>query len=291
MVTKYFDCLAKLVQHHIHVYPRLSVKGTASPRSCFSGVLTSLLCGSGPTAAAASNYSSLNTEKKKQSLFDMSMPSFSIYSTSSQNFNSSSQYQNLYQSIQSSMNGSASTNAAPQASSVSSTSFVQSVLCNRDMLVCLLLKCAVNLITDLKVSSGKKTVDQTEAKSSGSDSKANKQEDSSSAEDLVSKNEHAAAQIKCETSAGGDLNEETNVNGENFYEDDLLIHQLFLFELEQIEDSEAAAAAACGSVAAENEFSDMNESEFESLPAAVAQTTAPIDEKKMSREADSGNVK
>jgi hypothetical protein len=45
MVSKYFDFLAKILQHHIYIYPRLSLKGVTSPRSCFSGVLISLLFG------------------------------------------------------------------------------------------------------------------------------------------------------------------------------------------------------------------------------------------------------
>ena len=40
MTAKYFDSLSRLVHHHICVYPRLSVKGVTSTRSCFTGFLT-----------------------------------------------------------------------------------------------------------------------------------------------------------------------------------------------------------------------------------------------------------
>ena len=138
MVKKYFNFLAKLVLHHIYIYPRLSVKGTASPRSCFSGVLTSLLCG--PPGI-------YNDNKKKPSLFDTSMPNFSIYSSSSQNLNSLPfQSQSIYQSSQANSHQHQNLMGGIMANSI------QSVLCNRDMLVCLLLKCAVNLIMETKVN-------------------------------------------------------------------------------------------------------------------------------------------
>ena len=154
MIKRYFDSLAKLVQHHIYIYPRLSIKGTASPRSCFSGVLTSLLCGPGGNIGNANvqSYNNFN-EKKKTSLFDMSMPNFSMYSNSSQNFNSTQyQAQSIYQSIQSSMNNHGNALANTAVSSSLTTNSIQSVLCNRDMLICLLLKCAVNLITDIRIN-------------------------------------------------------------------------------------------------------------------------------------------
>ena len=162
MIKNYFDHLAKLVQHHIFIYPRLSIKGTTSPRSCFSGVLTSLLCGPGLASSNPSSaYTNLN-DKKKTSLFDMSMPNFSIYSSSSQNFNSSQYHaQGMYSSIPSS-----------QTNPQQSNSTGQSVLCNRDMLVCLLLKCAVNLITDIRPNQGhnnakkKKNTESSDAKAS-----------------------------------------------------------------------------------------------------------------------------
>jgi len=148
MVKKYFDFLAKLVLHHIYIYPRLSVKGTASPRSCFSGVLTSLLCGP-PGIYNDSN--SNNNNKKKTSLFDTSMPNFSMYSSSSQNFNSLPfQSQSIYHSSQGHNNAMNSHQSHHHLNGM--TTSIQSVLCNRDMLVCLLLKCAVNLITDIKVN-------------------------------------------------------------------------------------------------------------------------------------------
>jgi hypothetical protein len=151
MVKKYFDFLSKLVLHHIYIYPRLSVKGTASPRSCFSGVLTTLLCGPPGVYSGDNN----NISKKKTSLFDTSMPNFSLYSSSSQNFNSIP-FQSPYIYHSSQGNYGAQSNhhhhQQQQQHQGNTTNSIQSVLCNRDMLICLLLKCAVNLITDIKLN-------------------------------------------------------------------------------------------------------------------------------------------
>jgi len=159
MVKKYFDFLSKLVLHHIYIYPRLSVKGTASPRSCFSGVLTTLLCG--PPGVYSGDNININNNKKKTSLFDTSMPNFSMYSSSSQNFNSipfQSPY--IYHSSQGNYGAQSSHHhhhhhqqqQQQQQHQANTTNSIQSVLCNRDMLICLLLKCAVNLITDIKLN-------------------------------------------------------------------------------------------------------------------------------------------
>ena len=43
MLATYFDRLSMLVLRHLSMYPRINLKGEVSPRSCFSGVLGSLL--------------------------------------------------------------------------------------------------------------------------------------------------------------------------------------------------------------------------------------------------------
>jgi hypothetical protein len=144
MVVKYFDYLAKILQHHIYIYPRLSLKGVTSPRSCFSGVLTSLLFGS-------NSNSSKNLNDKIKSSFDLPVPSFSVYGSAPHGFNinSNSINSNIYSS-NSQQGSSMETSYNKQRLNMTNSS--QSVLCNRDMLICLLLKFGINLVSDIKLT-------------------------------------------------------------------------------------------------------------------------------------------
>ena len=256
MVSSYFDFLAKILQHHIYIYPRLSLKGVTSPRSCFSGVLTSLLFG------ASSSTNSKNLNDKIKSSFDLPVPSFSVYGSAPHGFNinSSGINANIY-----------SSHASQQASSIESkqrfsmsSSSSQSVLCNRDMLICLLLKFGINLVSDVKlttVSDG--LVPGEEAKA---DAKSEQISEAPTATNSAvngakankSNNEHSSEQE----------------NSEHFYEDDLLIQQLFLFELQSIEDNEA-----CVDQISQENFSCDLDAEFESMPQQIGAVDSSFDDK------------
>lgn len=160
MITNYFNSLSKLVHHHICVYPRLSLKGQTSPRSCFSGFLTSLLFGSRSTTSSFNNGLSALNEKTK-----LSFDNISTQNIFGQNFNGSNtglnaQYSNqIYNSMgsQSSKMNSHSQDNSSAASSTKPSSFQNnskySILCNRDNLICLLLKNGINLISNIKFDS------------------------------------------------------------------------------------------------------------------------------------------
>lgn len=155
IVARYFSNLSRLVQHHICTYPRLSIKGQTSPRSCFSGVLTSLLFGSGgggvgggsrsTTTATMSNATGIDNKFKMNSYTDHT--------------SSSSQYQ-PFSAFFGSGGGVAACGGMGTGSGVSGSSgkqrsllsSAQSILCNRDILVCLLLKFGINLLADVKIN-------------------------------------------------------------------------------------------------------------------------------------------
>jgi hypothetical protein len=156
IVARYFTSLARLVQHHICTYPRISIKGQTSPRSCFSGVLTSLLFGSRSATAGATSSSSNFNDKFKSSYDSQSQPQFSPFggqSQSSQAGGGGGGAGFYAGSNQSSFGLGAGSNSGfsgvKQRSLLSTT---QSVLCNRDILVCLLLKFGINLLTDVRIN-------------------------------------------------------------------------------------------------------------------------------------------
>ena len=122
LIVTYFKNLSNLVKYHLSIYPRLSLKGVSSPRTCFSSVLTSSLPGTSTT-----NNVSFNP----------------IFKNIASNDPMTSQQ--------------ATTSGAkqPQSKQQQPTSkFVttQSILSNRDSLICLLLKLGVNLLSHNLIS-------------------------------------------------------------------------------------------------------------------------------------------
>jgi len=179
MFGKYFDCLSKLVHHHICVYPRLSVKGQTSPRSCFSKFLTSLLFGSRSSSFSFSNANNnaniantilSNNDKNKLSFDNLTSGQgggfFGQAATSSNssgglNIQYSSQVNNgLINNQPSSMsklhqhhNQVQTDNNLKFIGPSQANTSKYSILCNRDNLMCLLLKNGINLISMTKLSS------------------------------------------------------------------------------------------------------------------------------------------
>ena len=167
LISSYFDSLSKLVHHHICVYPRLSVKGQTSPRSCFSGFLTSLLFGSRSSSSSFSNGTNILSDKTKLSFENIAGQNFFAQNINSQSSNNSNnnglniQYSNQINSglylINSQSNKMSGLNAdAPSGSNMKNSGGFQaskySILCNRDSLVCLLLKNGINLVSNLKMN-------------------------------------------------------------------------------------------------------------------------------------------
>lgn len=156
IVSRYFSNLSRLVQHHICTYPRLSIKGQTSPRSCFSGVLTSLLFGSGGSGVGGSRSATSNAAHAFENKFKMGSSSYDHTASSSQ-----------YQPFSATFFGGSAASAAAACgvggSGVAGStggagkqrsllSSAQSILCNRDILVCLLLKFGINLLADVKIN-------------------------------------------------------------------------------------------------------------------------------------------
>lgn len=209
IILTYFNCLAKVAQHHICIYPRLSVKGVTSPRSCFSGVLTSLLFGTRSTTATAT-----------KSSFEMPMIASQFSPQSGFVFGSMGQNQT----------NSKTTSSSGLVSQAKRTT--QSVLCNRDILICLLLKFAINFLTDVKINFS----------------------------NVISSSQDQETELT-------ETTKPTQEESENFYEDDdLLIQQLFFYELQQQMDAEATYA---DQVSSQENFCD-TESDYETLPLEEA---------------------
>ena len=156
IVSCYFSILSRLVQHHICTYPRLSIKGQTSPRSCFSGVLTSLLFGSGGSGVGGSRSATSNAAHALENKFKMGSSSYDHTASYSQ-----------YQPFSATFFGGSAASAAAACgvggSGVAGStggagkqrsllSSAQSILCNRDILVCLLLKFGINLLADVKIN-------------------------------------------------------------------------------------------------------------------------------------------
>ena len=128
----YFDCLSRLAYHHICTYPRLSLKGAISPRSCFSAVLSSLLF--------STRDKFKETKNPNQAAF-APFNQFGLNSVNNSSFPSTS-------------------NSSIQAShlALKPMDTKHSILSSRDTLICILLKHAINLISNLKPSIRPKTV-------------------------------------------------------------------------------------------------------------------------------------
>lgn len=167
LIASYFDSLSKLVHHHICVYPRLSVKGQTSPRSCFSGFLTSLLFGSRSSSSSFSNGTNILSDKTKLSFDNIAGQNFFAQNINGQSSSASNNGLNIQYSNQinsglylinnqgNKMNG--HTDSGPAGSSMKNGTGFQasskySILCNRDNLVCLLLKNGINLVSNLKMN-------------------------------------------------------------------------------------------------------------------------------------------
>ncbi len=183
MFSRYFECLSRLVQHHICVYPRLSVKGQTSPRSCFSSFLASLLFGSRSTSASFSNSNALannnasnnnNNDKTKLSFDNLTSGQGGFFGQGATSSNSSgglniqysSQINNGLYLINSQSGGGSKLHQAQgqqqgqgdgsgmkTAGQFQNSTSKYSILCNRDNLVCLLLKNGINLISNVKLNS------------------------------------------------------------------------------------------------------------------------------------------
>ncbi len=238
MFMRYFDSLSKLAHYHICVYPRLSIKGVTSPRSCFSGVLTSLLFGSRTLKA-----SSKSNDKTKAELNDFSFNqqnSFGFVNLTKINLNNNNN---------NSSTNNANSNTGNNKNQYSNKYFPQSytnnkysILCNRDNLICLLLKMAINLISNLK----------SECKSY---SKVQKQVDLLEKVIFEEQNaEHSSIQQE-------NFNKDDSLISQNneFYDDDLLLQQLFLYELQQIDENESNTEPNPQENISEADFSYENE--------------------------------
>lgn len=284
IVARYFTSLGRLVQHHICTYPRLSIKGQTSPRSCFSGVLTSLLFGSRSTTAAAATASASgaitgmgggsSSANFKLSSFDTAMGGGGGGNSGS----ASSAAAALFGGVASSMSSNPGGNGAGGAGGKQRSSLLgtaQSVLCNRDILVCLLLKFGINLLTDVKINfasilaaqdhpheSTKATTSSTLFSGGGVGGSGEHEfitsanwpmtSSSSSGDGLGSAAASAAVLLNNKplllgtttTTAtidsgitSGNSNGAASSNS-NFLEDDLLIQQLFLSDLQQAFDAD-----------------------------------------------------
>jgi len=233
MFARFFDSLSKLVHYHICVYPRLSIKGMTSPRSCFSGVLTSLLFGSRSLKVNNNNMKQQSDKSKGNGGDDFSFNSFKPASSqygfgnlAKINLNNSNKNQFSNKFIPSNYNSNNNSNI--------NNSNKYSILCNRDNLVCLLLKMGINLISNFRsenkiqnYSKVQKQVDLLE--------KIIFEEQQQQQQNLTSDNNNS--EMVQEIAFKDDqISSENNNNNNELYDDDLLLQQLFLYELQQIDE-------------------------------------------------------
>ena len=257
MIVKYFNSLSKLVQHHLCIYPRLSHKGETSPRSCFSGILTSLLFG--PRSTNNTNFGS--NDKFKSSFETASGQSiFANQNPFSNNQNSNNTNNNNNNNINHNSNH-IEKSSSSTSSSFKPTNSIQSVLCNRDILTCILLKYAINIISD-NVKTLPSSYDLFNF------DKMNQPQASD-----ISDQQQQQLTVPAGTSSSLSKND-------NIYEDDFLVQQLFLFELQQMEENEAQNIHNSNGVCDSNHDIDL-EPDFECLINNNNNSNAKLNAKKM----------
>ena len=224
MTTKYFDSLSRLVHHHICVYPRFSVKGVTSPRSCFTGFLNSLMFGSSRTSLTSFSHGVSTLSEKTKLTLDTMSQQFLLNPHSTTSTHQSGMFPSKLTDL--------------KANTPFQISSKYSILCTRDNLVCLLLKNGINVISNIKLNAKLAyLMDYTSTQGSVFQKQPKRGFSNNNSSDNYFGDLKPNKQAK-----SSEIDKSDSLMYGN-YEDDLFLHQLFLYEMQQIDENSEGGPA------------------------------------------------